>query len=164
MRPKISVPPELLDAPFTAATAEAYGFNREMLRGSRFRRLTREVYVSASAPITYELVCRAACLAVPEGVLSHASAAAAQGLPLGVFERQTTSAHLTVPATAPRSRHSIAICHLEQLPPGQIIASPWGPATSPARTFLDRAAELDLPDLVALGDAIVGRGAPPWPS
>jgi hypothetical protein len=30
--------------------------------------------------------------------------------------------------------------------------------TVPARTYLDRAAELDLPDLVALGDAILRRG------
>ncbi len=145
-------------APFTAATAQQYGLNREMLRGARFRRLTREVYVSASTPLTYEVVCRAACLAVPEGVLSHPSAAAAQGLPLGVRERELSSTHLTVPSASSRSRHSVAICHTEALPPEQVVASPWGPATSPSRTFLDRATELDLPDLVALGDAIVGRG------
>ncbi len=52
----------------------------------------------------------------------------------------------------------MATCHIEQLPPEQVVATRWGPATSPARTFLDRASQLDLPDLVALGDAIVGRG------
>ena len=158
MRPKVALPAELRRGPFTRATAEEHGFTGEMLRGARFRRLTREVYVAASTLLTYEVICRAACLAIPEGALSHASAAAAHGLPLGVRERELTSAHLTVPVAASRSRHGVATCHFEDLPVGQVVESSVGPATSPARTFLDRAAELDLPDLVALGDAIVGRG------
>ncbi len=158
MRPTVPLPPELRAGPFTRAEAQTYGITERMLRGSRFRRLAREVYVAASAPLTLELFCRAACLAIPEAVLSHHTATAALRLPAGVHERGILRVHFTVPTTGPRSRHLTASCHVEALPPDQVVATRWGPATSPARTFLDRAAELDLPDLVALGDAIVGRG------
>jgi Protein of unknown function (DUF559) len=144
--------------PFTRAVAATYGITPEMLRGVRFRRLAREVYVSVDTPITLDVLCRAASLAMPEGVLSHHSAATALGLPTGVREAEANTVHLTAPVGGRRPAHLPLRCHYEELPPKQVTQTPLGRATSPARTFLDRAAELDLPDLVALGDAIVGRG------
>lgn len=158
MRPIVQLPAELLGRPFTRAVAETYGITPPMLRGSRFRRLAREVYIEAETAITPEFRCQVACLAVPDGVLSQHSATIALRLPTGVRERAVTRTFLTVPEGETRPEHAGISSRVAPLPPEHRVQTRLGPSTSPARTFLDRAAELDLPDLVALGDAIVGRG------
>jgi hypothetical protein len=128
-----------------------------MLRSRRFRRLTGAIYVSADVPVTHALLARAVCLAAPQSVLSDASAVIALGLPLGVRELQLPKVQLTVPAGSPRPDRGIAYVHRRRLDADEVTRSPLGPVTTAARTFVDRAAELELPDLVSLGDAILRR-------
>lgn len=155
MRPQLDVPDALRGRPFTRADAAACGLTRRMLQGRRFRRVARDVYVSAEQPLDHGLLCRAACRADPDAVLSHPSAVLAYGLPLGVREPEPWLPHLTTPVGRPPVDRRGAICHVELIPAWQVTPTPLGPATSPARTFIDRAAELRLEDLVALGDAML---------
>ena len=72
-----------LRRPFTRADAIAAGVDPRLLRGSRFRRLFRGVYVDASSPDTPQLRIRAALrLFKPNAFASHASAARLHGVPI----------------------------------------------------------------------------------
>ncbi len=157
MRPLVPLPSELVDGPFTSAMAEPYGLTRRMLQGRRFRRLGSDVYVSAGQPLTHAVLARAALLAIPTGALSHASAAIAHRLPLGVREFEPRRPALTVLAGGRLPECANAVVHRADLPAAHVVPTRLGPATSVARTFVDRAAELGLEDLVALGDAALHR-------
>ncbi len=157
MRPQVDVPQAQRGRPFTLAEAVASGLTRRMLQGRRFRRVARDVYVCVAEPLDHGILCRAACRADPHAVLSQASAVLAYTLPLGVREPQPWLPHLTTPVGLPPVDRRGAICHVERIPPWQVTQTTLGPATSPARTFIDRAAALRLEDLVALGDARLWR-------
>ena len=154
MRP---VPLALTEGPFTGSTARAHGVTPGMLRGRRFRALLHDVYVSSDTPVTHELLCRAARLALPSVTFSHASACCLTGLPLGLNEPDPAKPHVTSCAGDPVPDHRGLTVHTLQLPRWHVTTSALGATTSAARTFVDRAAELSLEDLVALGDAMLGR-------
>ncbi len=128
-----------------------------MLEGRRFRRLLKDAYVATPVPLTHEVRCRAARLAIPHGVLSHASATVVKGLPLGIVEPEPVKPHVTTPLGCSTADRRGLINHVELLPAWQITTSRLGPVTTAARTFLDRSAEQSLEDLVALGDAALNR-------
>jgi very-short-patch-repair endonuclease len=76
-----AIPPELSSTPFTLATAEASGVTRKVLRGSRFRRPYRGVYVPSTLPDSPLVRARAALLAAPDDAwVSHVTAIALRGL------------------------------------------------------------------------------------
>ena len=102
-----------LRRPFTRADALAAGISPAMLRGSRFRRIFRGVYVDARVPAHPLLAVEAALVLHPPGAFaSHSSAAHAYGVPLPVLSTftsasspQPTGGH--VPGSCPTSRHRI---------------------------------------------------------
>ncbi len=155
MRP---LPRALTEGPFTGATARALGLTPSMLRGRRFRSLLHDVYVRADMPVTHELLCRAARLALPTATFSHASACLLLALPLALREPDPVRPHVTTPAGCPVPDHRRLMVHTLQLPHEHVTTTALGATTTAARTFVDRAAELSLEDLVALGDAMLGRG------
>ncbi len=155
MRP---IPDALASCPFTRATAATYDVTPRMLRGRRFRRLLKDAYVCSDLPLTHDVLAHAALLVVRRGALSHASAVAVLRLPLGVGESDPQQPHVTTKVGLSRSDRQGLVNHVERLPRWQLTSGPYGLTTTPARTFLDRAAELDLCDLVALGDAMLRRG------
>ena len=173
--------------PFLVRDALASGISRDVLRGATFRRPFHGVRVPAHLPDSLELHCRAAALLLPpEAAFSHATAAALLGLPLplgetvpgvsGVLEPARAAwplegatphdprvpLHLTVPAQDPRvvgPRLAGMVTHVAKLEPRETQGYADGlRTTTPARTWLDRAATLDLIELVALGDAALRRG------
>lgn len=162
---RVPVPDELLAGPFTTGRARALGVSRRVLDGRRFRRLHRDVHVSAALPDTPELHRAAALLVLPPGaVFSHRSAVEVHRLPLALSELRTSPGaldlrpHVSVPAGGPVPDPRGLVVHTVDLPPAQVTVVGRWPVTSAARTFLDRAADLDLPDLVGLGDALLRRG------
>jgi hypothetical protein len=157
MTPASMLPAPIAERPFTRDEALSLGLSRRMLQGRRFRRLSREVYVSATLPLTHSILCQAALMATPGGVLIDGSAVLAHGLPLAVGEREPVRPHVTVAAPLHEPARSLLVAHHVDLPPSHVVGTMLGPATSPARTFLDRANRLCLEDLVALGDAILRR-------
>ena len=87
-------------------------------------------------------------------VLSHQSAALVWQIPAPGF---TPWSALPVSVTLPRSGHSShaggAVHHLADVPAGQVMRDPHGcPTTSPARTAVDLATGLELPQALAILD------------
>lgn len=156
MRPRRPLPAELT-GPFTAGQARALGVSAKVLRGPSVRRLTESVYVPADTALSHQVLAQAACLAVPHGVISHASAAVLLDLPLAVGAREPARVHLTVAADTWIPDRHLVEAHRAVLPDAHVVAGPAGPMTSAARTFVDLAAWLRVPDLVATGDAILHR-------
>jgi hypothetical protein len=154
MPPQQPVPEALRKRPFTRAEAVAAGLSPRMLRGSRFRRLFRGVYVCADAGDGPLLRLDAALLVLPpKAAASHLSAAVAFGLPVPVF----AEVHAVVRRGWLESRIE-GICVHEARPARDIIEHRGYRVTSPTRTFVDLADLLGLPDLVVVGDAMVRLG------
>lgn len=150
----IPFPPELSGRPFRLEEARALGLSAKVLRGRRFRRVLRGVYVEAELPDTLKLRVVAARLALPDSaVLSHETAALLRDLPVPDDRR----IHATIPRTVSRARISgIVTHHASSPPPTRRIAGLR--VTAPERTFVDLAYHLGLVDLTVLGDAMVRRG------
>lgn len=151
------VPPALLNVPFRSARAHAAGLGPEQLRGARFTRLFRDVYVSAGLPLTHDLRCRGAALVLPAGaVFCGLTAARLYGVPVPDRDDRLHVAVPTENVTAPR-REGFAV-HRCALPREQTRVHQGLPVTSPERTFIDLSATLDRVDRVILGDALLARG------
>lgn len=75
---------EDLDGPFRGSEAVATGaLTPGQLRGPRFRRIFRDVYLPAALPLTHEVRCQGAALILPiDAVITGRSAATLRGLPL----------------------------------------------------------------------------------
>lgn len=143
-----------LTHPFSSPQAHAAGITRQQLRSRRFRRMFRGVYVQADVDLTLAHWLRAAFLVLPgDAVVSHSSAMRLHGFEprrRGVLEFSTnTSATTTLPGIVLHRRKG-------HLYPDE-VAGFW--ATGPDRTFVDVAVRTPLPELVAFGDHLVGRGA-----
>lgn len=79
----VPFPPPLRGRPFTRAAAVAAGLPPYVLRGSRFRRLFRGVYVCTDVPASPELDYDAVRLLLPaDAAASHHLAARLRGLPV----------------------------------------------------------------------------------
>ncbi len=77
-----------LDGPFRGSEAVQTGvLTPGQLRGPRFRRIFRDVYVPAALPLTHEVRCTGAALILPtDAVITGRSAATLRGLPLARTE------------------------------------------------------------------------------
>ena len=69
-----ALPDEIRKGPFTASRAAALGITRQMLRGSRFRRVMRDVYVDVEqaptgSPIPLGVMVLAALTVLPRGAV-----------------------------------------------------------------------------------------------
>lgn len=126
------------------------------LRGQRFRRLFRDVYVSADLPQSLHLRCRAATLLLPpEPVFCGLTAARLYDLPVPDGDDRV---HVAVPTKSPTSpRHRDMNVHRLRLPPEQICLLHGVNVVSPEWLFIELAATLGRVDRVVLGDAILRR-------
>lgn len=123
-----------------------------MLRGRRFRRLFRSVYVEAGAPDCLETGVDAVRLVLPDGAaFSHHTAAALLGLPVPPTDR----VHVTVPPGAHGPRVAGVWTHRASV---ATVCRDGRLLSAPAENFLELGESLSLVDLVILGDAMVRRG------
>ena len=138
--------------PLTRAEALRRGHTEKELRGPRFQRLFRGVYLPVGAPVTLLQRVRGALLVAPEG--SYASHHSAAGL-WGTVAPATTQTHISVTGVGTRSVRDGIFAHraVHSLTPTRrrgVLAS------TPAAVFLEMAAlHLDLVALVVLGDSLV---------
>jgi hypothetical protein len=142
MRPT-AIPPALNGQPFLTADARVLGLSSKTLQGSRFRRLTKGVYVVATAAESYRLRVDGVRLALPPGTI----ATGVTGLRLlGVDVGSPLP--LTFATTHPRQvrRRDVKVIRLRELP-----AHRDGIA-SPEHCWLIAASTLNLLDLVTAGD------------
>jgi very-short-patch-repair endonuclease len=126
------------------------------LRGPQVQRLCRDVYTSASRPVTHELRCRAVALALPAGaVITGRSAATVRGVRLCWADDDVQV--LAQPQVRLGHRRGLDVRRTE-IEPGDW--EPWadGRLASPMRLALDLLLGRALPDAVAGLDAVVRAG------
>ena len=138
--------------PFTLQRGLDAGLTERVLRGPTYQRLLHGVYAPAGLAATTRVRARAALLLAPEGaVVARHTAAALWG---GVVPA-SPDIQLVIPPGS-RLRVSGVDARVRRRP-----ATLWHnglPMTSPAQTFLDLAGDLDLVDMVVLGDSLVRTG------
>ena len=101
---------------------------------------------------------RAAQLPLAEDVvLSHATAAAILELPLPVWLADKRLIHVTAPRSTNRPRRRDIHTHHASLLPTECAEIDGFRVTSPSRTYADVAYQLQVPELVAFGDAMMRR-------
>jgi hypothetical protein len=137
--------------PFTRADAVAAGLDMKALRGSRFKRLFRGVYVAAETPITPVVRAHAAlCLQPRTAFLSHQSAAVLRGLPVPECDR----VHVTVLEQQERVQRPGIACHVACVETETEMVQGIR-VSKPLDLFIELAGVLSLVDLVVVGDNMV---------
>lgn len=146
-------PPLDLRRPFTRADAIAAGIDPRLLRGKRFRRIFKGVYISADvAPSPLHRVEAAVILHPPGAFASHVSAARVYDLPVPHFADE----HVSVFAAEDRRRRPGIQPHVR--PRSSAVGRLRGIRVSmPVPMFVELASMLSLVDLVVVGDALVRR-------
>ena len=163
--PRISLPPFLLDGTaFTLAQGRSIGLGRGRMTGRDLDKPFRGVRVgrgdSEALPThEQELAARCAALlvALPDGaVFSHLTAARLWPLPLPLPIAETDEpVHVSVPRTSRPPRRSGVAGHQMTDPLARVVDRRGLAVVDPATLFCQLAAMLPLPDLVAIGDALV---------
>lgn len=145
-----------LPVPFTRAEALAAGIGVGSLTGSRFHRVFRNTYVPSTLPLTTEMCARAALRLAPDGAVIARQTAAVLW---GAVVPETPEIHLTLPPGSRLRVHGIDARVRRSVESRQRHGMPL---TSPGQTFHDLADDLDLVDVVVLGDSFVriGLGGP----
>ncbi len=140
-----------LRRPFTRADAIAAGISPGMLRGSKFRRIFRDVYVHELARASPLTRVRAALLIHPlSAFASHASAARVYDVPLPLLGDE----HVSVFSAGERRRRTGIVNHVVE-PNAEVREVDGLRVSAPARMFVELASVLGLVDLVVVGDALV---------
>lgn len=156
-------------SPTTAETLSNLGITKQMIAtqvcSGRLLRLRRGVYLASASwpeePASQHLLLgQAELLANPAAVLSVQSAALAWAIPNPGFNRwHDQPVAISLPADGGHSARSGQIIHrIAVLPAGHVVTHPTGlRVTSPARTAIDIAADLDLPEALVVLDAVARR-------
>jgi len=119
-------------APFRGSVAVASGvLTARQLTGPQFRRIFRDVYISASVTVDHLTRCQAAALLLPAGAaLSHETAAMFFNVP--PFVPGSQRVHLSVPPECRPVRSERLVAHRVRLEPDEIVRRGGLPVTSPA--------------------------------
>lgn len=152
--------------PFTLAHVVPRGVTRRQLQtalaSGRITRLKPGVFIATDAlpedPVAMHLQrALAEQVVAPGRVASHETAALALGLPLRRTRQEAQGRIHVTRASAPqeRTRRNARLqVHLGQLPDHHVMSTPAGlRVTTPARTALDVAVGLELPDALMIVDA-----------
>ena len=155
MRPA-SVPENLRADVFRGAAAVRAGLvTRRQLDGPTWRRLFRDVYVHRDVPVTHELRAAAACLLLPDAVVTGRSAAVLWGVPLAATWED-------VELTLAPSAHACRMPGLRVRRARLAAEHRWGrsgiPVTTPEATAVRLAACLPGDDAVIAVDQMVATG------
>ncbi|WP_345376314.1 endonuclease domain-containing protein [Frondihabitans cladoniiphilus] len=153
MKPR-QLPPHLRGRPFSVEEALAAGETPGRLRSRDLATPYHGARAPAEARTTLER-CRAFAPLLREGqALSHSTAAELWELPVPPGPRQAATIHVTATLGREPRRPGI-IGHREKNLP--ITIAHGLPIVEPIHAFIQCAALLPLDDLVAMGDALVGR-------
>lgn len=140
---------------FTVAEGLAAGATRSHLRDAGLAMPSRGIRVPRGRQQSLLERVRPYTVLCPDACVSHVTAAQLHGMPLPWFDDKITRIHLTRPAQSPQPRRQNVVGHTNSLDPGDIMYIGGVPVTTPARTFLDLCALLDLDDLVAVADFLI---------
>jgi G:T-mismatch repair DNA endonuclease (very short patch repair protein) len=151
-----AVPHSLRDAVFRGSEAVAAGLlSRRQLDGVAWRRLVQDVYVHAAVPVTHQLRAEAACLLLPDALVTGRSAAVLWGVDLADAEDDV---EVTVPPTAgPRRLPGVRV-RRAVVPPEHRSRRAGVPVTTPEATAVRLAASLPEDEAVVAVDQMVASG------
>jgi hypothetical protein len=136
--------------PFTRADALKVGVSAKALRGPRFRKVLRGVFVDASSPVSSDERTAAALLvAGDDAFASHTSAGRLYRCPLPVLAQE----HVSVRRASRRRRREDVVCHVDPDSDVQLVRGLR--CASPLDTFGQLASLVGLLDLVVVGDHLV---------
>lgn len=137
--------------PFTRADAIAAGISPKTLRGSRFRRIFRGVYVAADVEVNPFVRAQAALALHPDGAFaSHTSAAHVYRIPVP----DLADVHVSVTEAADRRARSGIVPHVAARDT-HVVEHRSVRVANLFTMFVQLASLLDLVDLVVAGDAMV---------
>lgn len=138
--------------PFLRSAAVAKGNARD-LRTPAYKRLLHGIYVAASVEVTPVVIAEAALL--PFGATawaSHATAARVLDLPIPALPGE----HVTVVERRRRRGRKDVTCHLTRK--GWVNEVSGVRISAPQQVFIELATQLNLVDLVIVGDHMVRKG------
>jgi hypothetical protein len=139
---------------YTWQDARDAGLTRAQRRDDGVR-VSRGAYVSRAVPLSIQAACCAVLPLLPDGaVVSHRTAAALLGAPVP----HDWPLEVSVPPGAYRPRRRRLRVHVRDLLAEDAAAHRGLPVTSGPQTWLDLAAVLPPPELVAVGDALQRAG------
>lgn len=146
MRPAF-IPHGLRNRPFTAGEARAAGLTDDILRGSRFRRLFRGVYLLSSVEPTFEVWLSAATLILPkDAIVSHLTALRLYGLAIG----PAWPLHFSTRTVTHSRQKGIEVHRRKARVPERLVKNL--PITGPDRTLIDIATKVGLIELIQAAD------------
>lgn len=149
--------PELADRPFRGTDAVAAGLlTRNHLAGPGWRRLHRDVYVSADTQLTLEIRARAAVELIPGAVVSGLTAARLLGIDLGPAAGDPVE--VTIAAVSGGRTPAGVRVRRRDLPAGAVVQIDGVAVTSAVVTAVDLATSLPPARAVQVLDQFVAAG------
>jgi hypothetical protein len=146
--PGRDTPDEFRNRPFPVAEALAAGISRRMLRGTRFRVVTRGVYATATVPKSYSTFVRATLLTLPiTTIVTGVTGLRLYGVLVGAelpLRFATTHPHQV-------RRQGVDVTRVKHLPPQR------GHIAVPEHCWMVAAGVLDLLELVTAGDWLLRK-------
>ena len=139
-----------MTSPFLGSTSE---LTRQRLRGKRYLRLSRDLYVLQPTVPDLRTRVQAVRLALPDAVPCAGTAALLLRLPVD----DDGLLHVARGTAAARSRRDGVQVHRTPVEPAEQHDLAGLPVADGPRCFVDLAARLDLEQLVALGDVVARR-------
>ena len=146
--------------PFSRADARRAGIPVKHLTSARFRKLFYDLYISANIAVTPVVLASAALGISPVG--SHASHFTAAEIWGGVVPHQPLT-HVSSRCGRTRSERQGVDGH-ESSRGSQVVIHRGLRVSSPEQTFIDLATQMNLVDLVVLGDSLVAKRQTTTPS
>lgn len=160
MTARSPLPPPLRDAAFTTQTASEFGLGEGRLRGPDlvrpFHGVRSPVALTAVADHAHALNQRLP----PHAFFCGVTAALLTGMPLPPRLQRSHRLHTGVAAPLRALRIAGATGHELQISEADVLNRAGLRLTTPARTWCDLAAVLDVEDLVAAGDYIIHHRHP----
>ncbi|GAA1825291.1 hypothetical protein [Agromyces salentinus] len=159
MRPPNPIPSDLRTRPFHVATALDAGVSRRRLRHGDLATPFHAVRSVGSVESVQERAVAYAVRMAPDHVFSHATAAMLHGIPLPLQVERDSRVHVSALGwgRAPRGRgvagHSTGVETVIRVVHGVR-------AMGPADTWCSLAGVLDIDDLIAAGDRLIGLPRP----
>ncbi|MFJ6535705.1 DUF559 domain-containing protein [Paenarthrobacter sp. NPDC091711] len=154
-------PSQLIAAPFTLEEAEAAGLKRSYLWNRvRIDGVSRGLYRPSDWDFELSAAARSLSAATPGAWISHVTAARLHGICLPPWLSDSNELHLSKPRNLPSVRRKGVIGHTVTASEDEIeyVEGIW--MSTRARTWLDLARRLPVPDLVCLGDELIRTPRP----
>lgn len=143
------------DSPFTLAEAKGFGLAPEQLRGKSFAHVSRGLYRPAQWDFDLLEAAQALCAATPGAWISHSTAARLHELILPAWLSDSDQLHLSKPQHLPSTRRKGIHGHATVAYPDEVETDKNLRISTRARTWLDLARILPLPELVCIGDQLI---------